>query len=122
MCNQVLVLRPNCFRGTADVSTQDRQDTYKCNNEARLRNDCYCVKAVSVTYSEYMSVALVIQHAKRMRRTILSSVVCPALPYFSTLSHKWRDFPKNVIKNKMCVLIFSTTFSELYIELSEILS
>jgi hypothetical protein len=32
-----------------------------------------------------MSVALVIQHAKRMRRIILSSVTCLAVPYFSTL-------------------------------------
>ena len=35
--------------------------------------------------------ALVIQHAKRMRRIILSSVACPALQYFPTLSHKWQD-------------------------------
>ena len=33
-----------------------------------------------------MSVALVILHAKRMRRVILSSVACPALPYFATLT------------------------------------
>jgi len=35
-----------------------------------------------------MSVALVIQSAMRMRRIILPSVVCPALPYFLILSHK----------------------------------
>jgi hypothetical protein len=27
-----------------------------------------------------------------LRRTVLSHVTCPALPYFSTLSHKRRDF------------------------------
>jgi hypothetical protein len=45
-----------------------------------------------VTYYECVSVALVIQHAKRMRRIILLSVTCLALLYFSTLSHKRYDF------------------------------
>jgi hypothetical protein len=57
-----------------------------------------------------MSAALVIQHAMRMRRIMLSSVACPALLYFSTLSHKQRDFRKNIIEHKICVLIFCTTF------------
>jgi hypothetical protein len=35
-------------------------------------------------------VALVIQHAMRMRRIILPSVACLAVPYFSTLSHDFR--------------------------------
>jgi hypothetical protein len=33
-----------------------------------------------------------------------------APPYFSTLSHKRRDFREKVTGHKMCVLIFSTTF------------
>ena len=41
---------------------------------------------------------------------ILSSVGCPALLYFSTLSHKRHDLLKTVIAHKMCVLTLSATF------------
>jgi hypothetical protein len=53
---------------------QDRQQINKCNTEARSRNHCCYGKAVSITYSECVSVALVIQHAKRMRRMWLHHV------------------------------------------------
>jgi hypothetical protein len=33
-------------------------------------------------------VVLGTQYAMRMRRIVLPSVPCPALPYFTTLSHK----------------------------------
>jgi hypothetical protein len=52
-------------------------------------------------------VALVIQHAMRMRH--MSSVACPALQYLSTLSDKRRGIWENVVQPKMCVLIFCTT-------------
>ena len=59
--------------------------------------------------NNYLSVASFIQHAKCMFCIILSSVACLAVPYFSTLSHKWHDFWKIVTELKMWVLIFSTT-------------
>jgi hypothetical protein len=52
---------------------------------------------MSVTHSECVFVALVIQHAISMHHIILSSVVCPAVPYLPTLSHKWQDFREKVI-------------------------
>jgi hypothetical protein len=56
-------------------------------------------------------VALVIQHAERMRRIMLSSVASLALlNFFSTLAREWNDNRNKVIEHKMCVLIFSTTF------------
>jgi hypothetical protein len=58
-----------------------------------------------------MFVALVTQHAKRMRRTTLPAVTCPDLPCFPTLSQKRHDFRKKVNEHKMYVLIFSTTFT-----------
>jgi hypothetical protein len=73
---------------------------YKRNTEARSRNHCCRGRAISITH--YVSVALVIQHAKRMRRIILSSVASLALPYFSTLSHKRYDFRKKLLSIK-CV-------------------
>jgi hypothetical protein len=79
------------------------------NAEARSPNHCYFGKAIIITYSECVSVALFIQHAKRMRRIIMSYVACLDLQYTSTLSHKRGDFRKNPIERKMCVVTFSTT-------------
>jgi hypothetical protein len=44
------------------------------------------------------------------RACTISSVVCSALRYFSTFSHKRNDFRKTVTEHKMCVLSFSTIF------------
>jgi len=44
--------------------------------------------AVIITYSACVSVAFAIQHAKRMRRIILSLVARLALPNFLTFLHK----------------------------------
>ena len=52
------------------------------NNETCSRDHCCSGKAVSITHSECVSVALLIHHVKRMRRNILSSVAYLAVPYF----------------------------------------
>ena len=78
------------------------------DTEVHSCNLCCSGKAISITHPESKFVALSIQNA--MRRIILSSVACPAVQYFSTLSHKWHDFRKKKYWNLKCILIFSTTF------------
>jgi len=57
----------------------------KCNTEALSHNHCCRGKAISMTCSECVFVALVIQLEKGMRRFVSSSVACPALQNFSIL-------------------------------------
>jgi len=53
----------------------------------------------------------------RMRRIVACGL--PALPYFSTLFHKWHGFrKKKIIGYKMYVFIFPTTLSETFVILS----
>ena len=110
----------NCFLSRVGLRTYQ----HSCNIKAFSLNHCGSVKAIRITYSECVflciSVALVIRHAVRMRRVILSCVACPALPYFPTLSHKRHDFMKNVTEREMCVLIFSTNSSQTFFILSRI--
>jgi hypothetical protein len=92
----------------------DRGDSYNKTGGVLQRNiqalsckHCCSLTAISITYYECVFVALVIQHATRMRHTVICAY--PAVLYFSTLSHKWHDLREKVIELNACVLIFSTT-------------
>ena len=76
-----------------------------CWIEARSRNDCCHRRAICITNSECVSVALVIHRAERMRRIILS---CSTVQYFSRLSNKRHDFRGGGKRlNIKCVFWFS---------------
>ena len=96
---------------THTASIRKRQAMYtKRNTETRSCNNYCGEKAISITHSEYVSVALGIQHAMRMRRVVIRGL-CGSTIYFFTLSHEWYDFRKRkrVIRHKMCLPILSTT-------------
>jgi hypothetical protein len=86
-----------------------RQAMYVQRNiEVPSRNHYCRRKAISITYSGCVSVALVTQHANSMCH-ITSFVASLALPYLFTLDHKRHYIrEKKPLKTK-CVLIFSTT-------------
>ena len=74
--------------------------------KARLCNRCFNVKSVSITCSECVSVAFVIQHTKNTPHIVIS-VLSGSTVFFSTLSHKWHDFRKTLLR--MWGLISSTS-------------
>ena len=59
-------------------------------------------KQLSITYSECAFVALVIQHAKRMRRVTVSSMASTTLHHLSTLSHKQHDIRESYWIYNVC--------------------
>jgi len=72
----------------------------------RSRNHCCRGKRITVTYSECVSLALVIQNANCVRRIILSSVTSPALPIFP--HHRTDDMIfRKLLRNKNYVFWFS---------------
>jgi len=81
----------------------------KRNTEARSLNHCCSGKAIGVTYSEGVLVALGIRNSMRMRHIVTYGV--PGSTFFVALSHARNNFRKRVVENKMCVLIFCTTFA-----------
>jgi hypothetical protein len=72
------------------VNIRIKQD-WQCTYNVTLRHVRAAIVVVEKTiirYSECASAALVIRYAKRMRRIVLPSVACLAVPYFIILSHK----------------------------------
>jgi hypothetical protein len=58
----------------------------RINIEALSRNHCCRAKAISITYSECVSVALVIQHAFRMCRIIVTCGLSGCTIFFYIIS------------------------------------
>ena len=94
---------------------QDRPIRIQSNIEALSRDHCWRGKAINITCSECVSVALVSQHVKSMHLFNFSSVTCLALPYISALTRNWHEFRGgggwrgNLLKAK-CALVSSTAF------------
>jgi hypothetical protein len=89
---------------------QERQ----CMCNITMRHVCVTIVAMEKQQVLHIqgvcvSVAVVIQHAKCICCITLSSVPCPALPYFST-SHTQHDFQNKFTEHKMRALIFSAIF------------
>jgi hypothetical protein len=78
--------------------TQDRRLSVQRNTKGRSRNRCCSGTAVS--YTSRVSVVLGTWHTAW---ALLSSLACPALQYFSTISKKRHDFRGKDIGHKICV-------------------
>jgi len=89
------------------ITTKAMHVQLKCG--VRSCNHCCSGKALIIAYCECVSVALGIKHVMRMRRVILSSLVCPGLRHFYKLSHNLHDFRKKIYW-KQNVFFFSITF------------
>jgi hypothetical protein len=89
----------------------------------RLRNRCCHGKAISskylecvlyfiiTNYLECVFVALIIQHAMRMRHIVVICGLSGSTVFFRiSVSHKRHDFPKRNTEHEMCDLVFSITF------------
>jgi hypothetical protein len=73
---------PSLCRAFRTETKQDRQCRYNVTLRCVRATTVVVEKTISITNFKCVFVALVIQHAKRMRRSILSSVVCPILTTF----------------------------------------
>ena len=95
-----------------DVNDSNKTTMYVLSNNAALRGITVSVekKPVIIAYSECVLIASIIQHVKRMRRVIPSSVACPAVPYFSTSLSFGESFYQHFSSLQLaCVMSYSYT-------------
>jgi len=115
-----------CINTHTHTHTHTYYDSSPCNVETMNQQDSQCTynvtlrcvrativdrKAIVITYSGHVFVALGIQRAC----AILSPVACPVLQYFSTLSHKRHDFRRKFLQPDMCVSILRSNLSETFL-------
>jgi len=83
----------------------------KCKHTITTRspNQCCRGKAITITHSECVSVALVNQYEKRMRRFILSCGLSGVYHIFPYYLINGMTCGSEVTGHELCVLIFSTT-------------
>jgi len=98
-----LKISGGCFIQQAKL--QNMQCTNKRIVKARSRNHCCSGKAISITYSECVIVALGIQHAKRMLHIIICSLTSSTIPFTHYLI-KGMIFGKKLLNIKCVFLTF----------------
>ena len=102
------------------IRKQDKQCTYKRNYEAFARYHICRGKSINNTYSVCVC-TLRYSACKGHRLIILSSVTFLAVPYFSTLCHKWPDLRgKNVTAHKSVLWFLLPLFSDTFLVLRRI--
>jgi hypothetical protein len=95
------------------MTEQEMQYTCTSNFEARSCNCDWRGKAISIIYFGFASVDLIIQRAKRialLQRHLWPDWLYNIFPHYLIKKARFQD---EVSKNKICVLIFSTIFSEI---------
>jgi len=88
----------------ATLTTESRDETGNVRainiTETSSRNHCCHGKTISVTYSECVSVALVTQHAMRMRRIVICGPSGSTI-FFHIISQTYDFRKKKAIERKM---------------------